>query len=474
MKFKHLFIAGLSAAILLFQACTVSTSNDELDNPNDTGEMSDEEFNALPISIKELISTNFLLSVLYVNAATELKDLESYYMQGPENGFSEDDYEFPDVSYMYSTLSDNFTNYFSPYIADRILSRLLYSEQQAGIGADFLEIHGTSCIQEGVCNDSNTLVFKHVYPNGPAEKAGIQKGDTLYTINGMVPRNEAQYNRIEGVFDAGENVPITVKRGEEIIAFTVTFDTYYVPTVFVDEIDSIPVITVTEFTDTTYTNEGTYGEFLAALEETKGAKSTIIDLRGNPGGSTGQCINMAAELLPKNDTVITIIGHEIDTTFYTGYIDTTTYIAEEDGIGAGRYYVILADSGSASCAELMIVGVVSNTKSPIVGQVTYGKGIGQTYMVTYADGITGITSMRLLDKNKETYHRYGIVPDFEEADSDKALQKAVELAKEGTVERTQGYGTVDTGHFTLAKRQGKKEIDRGMFKVIRNPKKIEK
>lgn len=463
MKFTHLFIAGLSAAALLFQACTTSASDEEILSPY----MDEESFSRLPKAQQELLFTNFFLQAMYVNAETEVKDVNKYLDEGAKNGFTEDDYEFPDVSYMYSTLSDNFTNYFSPYIAERILKQLVYSEATAGIGADFQEIIETNCTTDGLCTNSGTLVFKHVYKNGPADKAGVLKGDTLLTIDGTGPRNEQHFRRLEAVFDAGETVPFAIKRGEDTLNISITFDQYFSPTVFVDMVDSIPVITVTEFTDTTVLVTGTYGEFLDALEETAGAKSTIIDLRGNPGGTVEHCVNMAAEMLPKNDTIITIISHTIDSLTEEPYIDTTTYITEEDGIGAERYYVILADSNSASCAELMTAGVVSNTKSPVVGQTTYGKAIGQSYLETIAGGLTGITSMRLLDKNWRTYQKYGIVPDFEEGDADKAMQKAVELAKEGTAQRTQGYGTVDKGHFTLAKKHSNKELDRGLFRIIR-------
>lgn len=463
MKFTHLFIAGLSAAALLFQACTTSASDEEILSPY----MDEDSFNRLPKAQQELLFTNFFLQAMYVNAETEVKDVNKYLDEGAKNGFTEDDYEFPDVSYMYSTLSDNFTNYFSPYIAERILKQLVYSEATAGIGADFQEIIETNCTTDGLCTNSGTLVFKHVYKNGPADKAGVLKGDTLLTIDGTGPRNEQHFRRLEAVFDAGETVPFAIKRGEDTLNISITFDQYFSPTVFVDMVDSIPVITVTEFTDTTVLVTGTYGEFLDALEETAGAKSTIIDLRGNPGGTVEHCVNMAAEMLPKNDTIITIISHTIDTLTEEPYIDTTTFITEEDGIGAERYYVILADSNSASCAELMVAGVVSNTKSPVVGQTTYGKAIGQSYLETIAGGLTGITSMRLLDKNGQTYQKYGIVPDFEEGDSTRALQIAATLAKEMQATRTQGYGTVDKGHFTLAKKRGNKELDRGLFRIIR-------
>ena len=120
----------------------------------------------------------------------------------------------------------------------------------------------------------------------------------------------------------------------------------------------------------------------------------------------------------------------------------------------------------------MLVGAISNTKSPVVGLTTYGKGIGQSYLGTYANGIAGITSMRMLDKNKKIYHRYGIEPDYIEGDPDKAMEIAVKLAKERTAVRTKEYGSVDTGHFTLLKSRGLAgKADRpergGAYKVIR-------
>lgn len=466
MKFKHFISASIVATGLCLQACTTSASDEKISGP------SDADFESLPQAMKELAITNYMLDAFYVNADKEVKNFDYYVMEGADHGFSTSDYEYPDVSYMYSTLSDNYTNYFSPAIAGRIVEMLLYSEEQTGIGADFHEITGKSCISEEFCNDSNTLVFKHVYPNGPADRAGLKKGDTLLVFDGYTPRNEQQFRRIEAAFDSRDTVQISVKRGDDTVRTFVSFDQYFTPTVFVDEVDSIPVITITEFMDTTTLESGTYGEFLEALKETEGAEATIIDLRGNPGGSTDQCIDMTSELLPKNDTIAIMVTHTLDSITEKKLIDTATYIVEEDGIAANRYFVILADSGSASCAELMIMGTVSNTKSPIVGLTTYGKGIGQFYMGTYAGGLTGITSMRIFDKDRTTYHKYGIVPDFEEGDSDKAMQKAVELAKEKKAVRTAGYGTVDLGHFTLAKSQSKKDLDRGAFKYIPYPHKF--
>ena len=468
MHFNRLFVAAIAASAFLLESCTTSTGNDGIDWYG----MTQEEFERQPLDVKELMDTYDDLIGFYVNAETELMSFDNYVWQGPNNGFTADRYDFPDVSYMFSTVSDNFTNYFSPSIAMRVMNSLLYSEQKADIGAEVREVSIPNCEGEGECSDSTTvLVFSQVYPTAPADKAGIMVGDTLQSIDKSIIASSAIFERIT-TGKIGDSTSIVVKRGEESITVVATFAPYLAPTVFVEEIDSIPVITITEFTDTTYLNTGTYGEFLKALEQTEGATSTIIDLRGNPGGSTDHCINMAAELVQKNDTIVTMIERYPDEKFENVYIDTTTYTAERDGIGAGRYLVMLANSNSASCAELMLMGVTSNTNSPVVGETTYGKGIGQVYTDTYAGGVVGITSMRLLDKNRKSYHRYGIVPDYEISDSEMAMQKAVALAKEKTATRTQGYGTVDTGHFTLAKKQGSRELDRGAFKIIQKNKPI--
>lgn len=468
MKFTHSILTAVTASAFLLQACTTSAEDEDLD----IRFMSEAEFNQLPLKQQELMLTNYFLEVLYVNASTELKKYTEYQDQGEKNGYSEARYEFPDVEYMYSTLSDNYTRYFSPVLAERIMKSLFYSEEEIGIGADFEEIAGTSCVAEGFCNDSNTLVFKHVYPNGPADKVGIETGDTLVLFNGFSPRNEQHFKSIEATLDQNDSVWISVKRGEDTVSTRIGLDYYLTPTVFVDMVDSIPVITITEFTDSTTTDNGTYGEFIEALNQTEGAEATVIDLRGNPGGTVDLCIAMAAELLPKNDTVITIVSHTADSITDEPYIDTLAYVTDKDGMGANRYYVFLADSGSASCSEIMLAGVVSNTKSPIIGSTTYGKGIGQSYIVTNAGGLTGITSLRFFDKNWDTYHNYGFMPDFGETDWDKAMQKAVELAKAKTATRTARYGTVNTGHFTLAKSKSGKTFDRGAFRFYSDPKKF--
>jgi C-terminal processing protease CtpA/Prc len=258
----------------------------------------------------------------------------------------------------------------------------------------------------------------------------------------------------------GDIIKIVVNRNDELVVAAVTVDEYNEPSVRLTYQDSIPVIQIQQFVVTTISDKGTFGEFLSALKKTEGAKSTIIDLRGNPGGETKQCDSIAAALLSKGDTIIIDIEAIPDSVRegrywrYVQRLDTVSRIVPGDGVGKDRYYVVMADTGSASCSESMLSALTANRHVPVVGQLTYGKGIGQIVIdSTYRYGLALITALQSFDKNWESYHDLGIVPDFEIDDPDEQLAKAVELAKEGTYIRTAGYGTRKLNHFSKARLQ---------------------
>lgn len=358
--------------------------------------------------------------------------------------------EYGLVCNMYADLSDNFTRYFDPSYAEYILQYLTESEATVGIGAEIKIVLDTD-------TGDTSIIVDQVYENGPSDKAGLMVGDTVVSINGNKPVNNAGIDKLTSGND-GEKIEFVVQRDGETKTITVTIGEFNSPTVYLSFKDSIPVIKVTEFTSYTVNEGGTYGEFVKALNKIKDDyKAVIIDLRDNPGGDVEHCNNMSAEMLDKGDTIIIDIETNVDSSgslfnkTYFQKFDTTAYIAEKDGIGKDLYYVFLADSGSASCAEVMLSAGTVNNFSPVVGQTSYGKGIGQFVIMTYHDGLALVTGLRSMDKNGDVYHKYGIVPDYIINDYDKQMEKALEIAKKAAAgdkeKRTAGYGTESTGHF---------------------------
>ena len=435
---KSLTLFALFFAALCFFACT-STTEPEKTESSSSGLDRFEQSSNIEITTKadsEFVYNYQALYFLYYNQDSELENPLYYLSDVSKSSYAQK--EFAATRYMYSEMSDLFTHYYTPAYYDYIMSQLTESESVTDIG---------------MLVDS-TLKVKLVYPNGSAKTAGVQKGDSIISVNNTVISSYDSYQNLVDLSTA-TTFSIGFLRGDSSFTATLYKTSLLLPTVYLDSLEGIPVITITEFTDSTSNPKGTMEEFRDILEETSGASSTVLDLRGNPGGSIDHCVGMAEMLLSKGDTAIIMESTDADTINMVQKKVTEAEIASENGIGSGRYYVVLLDTGSASCAEMFSAAITSNLEAPVVGMTSYGKGIGQYYIETYAQGIAGITSLHIFDKDGKSYHTYGILPDFEIADPASAMEKAVELAKEGTYRRTAGYGTTVLDNWTGTKWQMK-------------------
>jgi C-terminal peptidase prc len=446
---KRFYLLISLAAALIFSACTQTTSSDD-SNSQPSNKIFPRMDEVTDQYEAELYYNYVLLDYFYLygHLRNELADDYKVYL-GKESdndnltkGYCTSAYY--DVCYMYSQLRDPFTQYFDPAAAPQIAEDIFRTPTIRGIGAEVEEITDST---------SQYLRISDIYPGSPAEKAGLQIGDIVVQIDGLSISTTSNFDAM-CTGNIGDVIKIVVDRNDEMVVAAVIVDEYNEPSVRVSYQDSIPVIRILKFVSTTISDSGSYGEFLTALKKTEDAKSTIIDLRGNPGGETRQCNGIAAELLSKGDTITIDIEAHLDSVFegrnirYIQKMDTLTYTVTADGLGKNRYYVFMADTASASCAELMLSALTSNRSTPVVGQLTYGKQIGQIVDTTLYGGLALITALQGFDKNWESFHDLGIVPDYEIDDPDEQMAKAVELAKKASEKRSAGYGTKRLYHFS--------------------------
>ena len=452
MKKKFFGSVALSCVIALMSSCSNESSSSST-NSEDVENL-DPAKNTQ--AYKELKANFSLLDILYYygHIRDELADdVDVYFGKGSSkdakdlSGLTACTKEYYDVCYMYNQMQDPFTHYYDPSVAPTIAEEMMASGNYGLVGTE----SEPSEIADGLFAITNV--------SDEAKELGLQVGD-VYGLGDIY----------QGMEEAdSDTISMQVLREGEIVEVRAVVGFVSQPTVYLhyeenEQGDSIPVIQITEFSSQTIDDAGTYKEFKKALKQTEKYKSLIIDLRDNGGGDIEECYPMTAEFLAKGDTSVVDVKTDIDSvkkdgrTTYIQKFDTTAAIAEKNGSAKDRYLVMLENGGSASCSEVLLSALGISKKAPIVGELSYGKQIGQYYIMgneeglmpdfLVPEGLAVITTIVSYDKNWELFQDVGIVPDFEISDPDEQMAKAVELATEAKYERTAGYGKEKLGHFS--------------------------
>ena len=238
-----------------------------------------------------------------------------------------------------------------------------------------------------------------VAPNGPADKAGVKKGDVIIKVDGKDVTKEALQDigaKLKG--PAGTTVVLTVKRAEAELSFTVTREKIVAVSVYYEMLEgSIGYIYLTGF------DIGGAKEFREAREALKkaGAKSLIVDVRDNPGGLLDTAFAIAEEFLDKGDVI----------THFQERGKITETVRAQKGATDKMPTVLLVNGGSGSAAEILAGALKDNKAATLVGTATYGKGVAQIMGFTN-DGYSYKLSVNyFLTPKQNEIQDVGIVPD---------------------------------------------------------------
>ena len=217
----------------------------------------------------------------------------------------------------------------------------------------------------------DTLHVQNVIGNGPAERAGLQAGDLIVTVDGKpftgkTLTNEEAMHRLKGPKDTKVALGIMRYGDKKIREIVVTRGDIPKRSVTATyAIDSqTGYIRIKNF------GENTYPELLIALAKLsqKGISSLAIDLRGNTGGYLQSAVQIANEFLPKNRLIVYTQGRKSPRQDY--YSD-----------GRGSYQqiplVVFIDEGSASASEILAGAIQDNDRGTIIGRRSFGKGLVQ-------------------------------------------------------------------------------------------------
>ena len=278
-----------------------------------------------------------------------------------------------------STYNDILNNYYQPVDADKLLEagingmvnylgdpysiymdkedseefNMVLDGKYSGIGAEIQQLVETGEIK-----------ILEVYKDSPAEKAGLQKDDIIFKVNGEEIKGMTAADvssRVKG--ETGTKVDLTIKRGEEIIDVTLTRGSVDIPSVTSEIIEKnnkkIGYIYVSVFA------ENTDSQFKAEVEklEKDHIDSLIIDLRQNSGGHLKTVTNMISMFIKKDEVIYKLKTKDNVEEFKDQTDEHRTYPI-----------AIVIDNGSASASEVFTAALKEKYGATIVGEKSFGKG----------------------------------------------------------------------------------------------------
>ena len=250
----------------------------------------------------------------------------------------------------------------------------------------------------------NDLVeVAQVFPNSPAERAGVKKGDKIKQVQGedMLGRtSEEVANKIKGPEGTVVNI-IMIRNGVEV-PFAITRGKVTPPRT-IDQIDegNIGYIYVSQLNGDVSTQVAT----AVKRQNAAGVVGRVLDLRDDPGGDLSAAVDIAS-IFVKNATLVFQIGRD----------GNRQPLRTNDRffIDAPKPLVVLVNKNSASGAEIISAGLRANGVATVMGERTAGcVGIGQPR--TLPDGgLLLVTIARMEDaKTGESLNGpgKGVVPD---------------------------------------------------------------
>ena len=267
--------------------------------------------------------------------------------------------------------------------------------------------------------------------DSPAEKAGIEPGDIIVSVNGKTYNSSemsTMTNDIKG--EEGTEVEITILRGTETKEFKIKREKIKVNPVESKVLENnIGYIKFTSFDETTAE------DFKTKYEELKKSKikSLIIDLRNNGGGLVDQALKIADYMAEKDSVLL----YEVDKK------GNEEVKKSENNPIISESVIILTNENTASASEILAGALKDLGKAKIVGTKTYGKGVIQQILSVKDGSGIKLTVEEYQTPNRNKINKIGIEPDETvelpsdvesvinvPEEKDTQLQKAKEIANQ--------------------------------------------
>ncbi len=263
-------------------------------------------------------------------------------------------------------------------------------------------------------DQSKAPIVAEVFPNSPAQAAGVHNGDQIIAADGQDltgrPLSDA-VSLIRG--PTGTSISIRVKRldSPQPLDFNLTRAQVQIEPVVAGQITGnaqIGYLRIRSFADDT---PDPVGQVLAAGRQ-QGVKAWILDLRGNPGGSLAAVEDVAAYFVPRKP-----VGFQVDRRG-----QRTPLVADGTQLVQNQPVVVLIDHDTASGAEILAAALHEYGLATLVGDGTAGN-VGVAGVLPMPDGsAVQITQQRYVTPFGARLDPNGLQPDVTVSLSDADLE----------------------------------------------------
>ncbi len=291
------------------------------------------------------------------------------------------------ISGMVDALEDQYSGYMNPEVYDLLNSDL--EGEIEGIGVVIHTVEETSEIE-----------VVGVLEGTPAQLAGLMNGDIFITVDGQEVTGMNQTELAVLVRGpAGTSVEITVRRGTELLDFTVERAHIIIPNVEYEVLDgNYGYVKLNQFTAEARPD---LDDAFAAID-VNSLNGLVLDFRDNPGGLLSSAIDIASAFVEEGTVVIEDFGAD----------GSQTFTANGSFAGITVPIVLLVNESSASASELVAGALQDTGAATIIGETTLGKGTVQTWHPLINGGGVRLTIARWLTPSGRWIHEQGIEPDI--------------------------------------------------------------
>ena len=209
---------------------------------------------------------------------------------------------------------------------------------------------------------ADVVVIRDVIDGGPAQAAGLKRGDRILGIDGerLGGQDLGQIvSKIRG--EAGTSLELFVQRDTEEWDQKLERGEIQVASVEGEMLDEkVGYLDIRTFGK----NTAEEVDAILASHLEAGAQGLVLDLRECPGGLFDAAIDVASRFVPKGATIVTVEDKEGK---------PTSHLSEFEGPWQSMPVVVLVGAHTASGAEIVAAAIADNDRGSTVGETTMGK-----------------------------------------------------------------------------------------------------